>query len=263
MIRDITIGRYIERSSPMHRADARTKIIAASVFAVMVFVFGSPVSVCILAALCAAATAISKIPPLYVFKGLKSLRWFILFTIAVNLFAVHGKILWQWHIIRITDEGAIAAALGASRLVLLVWGTSLLTLTTPPIALTDGIARLMKPLRYIRIPTEDIAVMISITLRFIPIFADEADKIMKAQRSRGADLGGKKLKVRAVIPIAVPLFVSAMRRSTELALAMDTRCYGRGTRNPRKKTKMGVEDAIILTGMSFILIFLLIFKIFH
>ena len=265
MLRNITIGRYYPADSPLHKADARTKIISSIAFAAMVFACDAPAALLALGAFAAAATVIGHIPIKYILNGLKPLRWFILFTMIVNLFSADGNILWQWRALHVTDMGIAAAVITAYKLVLFIAGTSLLTLTTPPIALTDGMARLMRPLKYIRIPADDIAMMISITLRFIPSFADEAEKIMKAQRARGATFGGKGIsgKARAMIPITVPLFAGALRRSEELALAMDARCYGKGARRPRNKTCFGKVDAVIFAVMGITAIFLVIFQILH
>ena len=262
MLRDITIGRYIEADSPLHRADARSKIIAAIIYSAAVFALNSPFSMIVLTVITAAAVVISRTGSLTVLKGLKPLRWFILFTVVITIFTTPGNILWQWRILHITDAGLISAARLAVKLILLVAGTSLLTLTTPPIALTDGLARLMKPLKLIKIPVDDIAMMISITLRFIPMLADEAEKIIKAQKARGASFDAKGLKkIKAVIPLTVPLFISVLKRSEELALAMDSRCYGKGSRRPRKKTRFHKIDVLILTATPIICVFLGIFEI--
>lgn len=265
MLKDITIGRYYPATSPLHRADARTKIIASVAFAIMVFAFDTPMAMLLLGIFCIAGIVIARIPFGYALKGLKPLRWFILFTIVVNMFFSDGTTVWQWRLLRITDRGVITAVTTAYKLVLFIAGTSVLTLTTPPIALTDGIARLMRPLRRLGVPTDDIAMMISVTLRFIPSFADEAEKIMKAQRARGASFSKKGLlgRIRAVIPVTVPLFASAMRRSEELARAMDSRCYGKGMRRPRNKSVFSKADAAVFTATGALAIFLMIFQIIH
>ncbi|MBR0366303.1 MAG: energy-coupling factor transporter transmembrane protein EcfT [Clostridia bacterium] len=265
MLRDITVGRYYPADSPLHKADARTKIISSVAFAAMVFTFDTPAAMLVLGVIATAAAVIGHIPIKYMANGLKPLKWFILFTIIINLFFTDGNILCQWHVLHVTDKGIAAAVMTAYKLILIICGTSLLTLTTPPIALTDGMARLMRPLKYIRIPADDIAMMISITLRFIPSFADEAEKISKAQRARGAAFGGKRIfgKARAVIPIVVPLFAGALRCSEELALAMDARCYGKCERRPRNKTRFGKTDAVIFAVMGTAAIFLVIFQILH
>lgn len=265
MLRDITIGRYVERSSALHRLDARSKIIGALICSILTLACSSFFSMAAIAALTAAAALISHIPFNYILKGLKPIRWFILFTVIVNLISVGGTAVWQWSVFCITAEGINAAALIAARLILFFSSTSLLTLTTPPISLTDGFARLMRPLRHLRIPVDDIAMMISITLRSIPAFADEADRIMKAQRARGADFshGGLIARAKAIMPVTIPLFISVFRRADELSLAMDARCYGKGTRTPRKKARFGRNDLYAFIIMILFCGFLAIIEFYN
>ncbi|MGN0181840.1 MAG: energy-coupling factor transporter transmembrane component T family protein [Candidatus Ornithomonoglobus sp.] len=247
MLRDITIGRYIDTKSPLHHADARTKILAAVAYSVVVFTINSYAGMGLVFVFTAAAVLVSKIPAGYMLKGLKPLRLFMIFTFVMALFTGSGNPLWQWHIFKITASGIHNSIIVTLRFIFFVAGTSLLTLTTPPVALTDGLARLMKPLKALKVPVDDIAMIISVTLRFIPLFGDEAERIMKAQKARGADFSGGGLisKARAIIPVTIPLFISVFRHADELALAMDARCYGKGTRNPRKKTHFGKTDACI------------------
>ena len=264
MLRDITIGRYIEADSPLHRADARSKIIATLIYSISVFVLHEPLTIGILTLFTAAAVFISNVPIRAMLKGLKPLRWFILFTVVMSIFTSDGSTLWQWQIFRITDNGIKTAVMLSLKFLLLVSGTSLMTLTTPPIALTDGLARLMKPLKLIKLPVDDIAMMISITLRFIPIFAGEAEKISKAQRARGASFKEKGFgKIKAILPMTVPLFISVLRKSEELALAMDARCYGKRSRRPRKKTRFHRTDILILSITALVCVFLSLFEICH
>ncbi len=265
MLRDITIGRYVERSSVLHSLDARSKIIGALLCSVLTLSCGSLLSMAAIAALTAAAAIVSRIPFNYILKGIKPIRWFVLFTAAVSIISADGEPIWQYGALRISAEGISAAALTSARLLLFVTSASLLTLTTPPVVLTDGFARLMRPLRRLRVPTDDIAMIISITLRSIPAFADEAERIMKAQRARGADLsrGGLITRARAVIPVAIPLFISVFRRADELSLAMDSRCYGKGTRTPRKKTHFGRNDLYCLIIMILFCGFLAIIEFYN
>ena len=264
MLRDITVGRYIEADSPLHRSDARSKITATLIYSISVFILHDPLTIGIFTLFTAAAVFISNVPVCAMLRGLKPLRWFILFTVAVSIFTSDGVTLWQWQMFRITDNGIRSAVILSLKFLMLVSGTSLMTLTTPPIALTDGFARLMKPLKLIRLPVDDIAMMISITLRFIPIFADEAEKISKAQRARGASFKDKGLgKIKAILPLTVPLFISVLRKSEELALAMDARCYGSGARRPRKKTRFHKTDILILSTTVIVCVFLTLFEIFH
>lgn len=264
MLRDITIGRYIEADSPLHRADARSKIIAALIYSVAVFAINNPVCAAALVLFTVAAIILSRIPVKTTLKGLIPLRWFILFTVVISIFTVQGNVLWRWQILHITDNGIYTAIMLSVKFMLFVTGTSLLTLTTPPIMLTDGLARLMKPLKLIKVPVDDIAMIISITLRFIPMFADEAEKILKAQRARGADFRTKGFgKLKTVLPVTVPLFVSVLRKSEELALAMDARCYGKGTRNPMRRSTFHCIDILILSITPLICVFLGLFEILH
>lgn len=265
MLKDITIGRYIETESFLHRLDSRSKILGTILFSITVLSCKSFISLAALGIITAASIAASHLPFKYVIRGLKPLRWLILFTVILNIFTVDGNILWQWKSLHITYEGISFAALVAIRFILFVTGTSILTLTTPPIALTDGLARLMKPLKKIRVPVDDIAMIISVTLRFIPLFADEAERIMKAQKARGADLGRGKLisKLHSIIPVIIPLFLSVFRRADELSLAMDSRCYGRGVRNPRKKSFFHRNDLIFGVFLSIFCGILILFEFYH
>lgn len=265
MLHDITIGRYVSGDSVLHRLDPRTKIIGALVYSAAVLSCSSFISMAAAGAAAAAAAVISKIPVSYIIKGLKPLQWFILFTVIIDLFCIDGTALWQFGAIHITYEGISAAALLALRFIFFVLGTSLLTLTTPPVALTDGLARLMKPLKAIKLPADDIAMIISITLRFIPAFADEAERIMKAQKARGADFGSGSIitRIRSIMPVTIPLFISVFRRADELSLAMDARCYGKGVRNPRKKFCFSRIDAYFSLIMIFFCGFLAIIEFFN
>ncbi len=265
MLKDIAVGRYYNSSSPIHRTDPRTKIICTVIYSAAVLVASSPISAAAAAVTAAIAVAAAKLPPRRIILGLKPMRWFLLFALVINAFAVPGDILWQYGIVHVTRQGIYAGAVLSVRLVLFVIGASVLTLTTTPTELTDGLARLMKPLRYLRVPTEEIAMIISITLRFIPLFADEAEKIMKAQRARGADFSGRGpvKRAKALIPIAVPLFVSVFRHAEELSEAMDARCYGRGVRRPRKKTHFGYIDAAICGIMIIFCVFSGIIEFLH
>ncbi len=253
MLRDITVGRYVNGRSLLHRLDQRSKIIFTLIFSFVSLSCSSFVSMAVIGILTAAASAASKVPIKYIINGLKPMRWFLLFTVVVDLLFIDGNVIFRIGAVHITQEGAETAALMALRFIFFITSASLLTLTTPPIALTDGFARLMRPLKYIGVPTDDIAMIISITLRSIPSFADEAERIMKAQRARGADFskGGVISRARAIIPVTIPLFLSVFRRADELSLAMDSRCYGKGSRTPRKKTHFGKTDLAALIIMIF------------
>lgn len=253
MLRDITIGRYVSGNSALHRLDPRTKIIISIIYSIFALYCDSFLSMAVICVFTAAAAWMSKISFKYLVKGLKPMRWFLLFTVIVDIISVRGNVIIQFGPLNITYEGIRTAVIVALRFIFFVTGTSLLTLTTPPIALTDGFARLISPLKRIGVPSNDIAMIISITLKFIPNLADEAERIMKAQRARGADLsrGGLISRAKAMIPVTVPLFVSVLRRAEELSLAMESRCYGKGTRTPRKKTHFAKIDLYTLIIMIF------------
>ena len=264
ILRDITIGRYVNGNSPLHRADARIKLICMIVYSASMFACDSLLQLGAASVFTAIAIFISRLPLSYCIKGLKPLRWIILATMILNLFSSEGDIILQWSVFHITDMGIITAVKTASKLMLFALTASLMTLTTPPILLTDGIARLMKPLKIIRVPADDIAMMISITLRFLPTLADDAERIMKAQRARCAvEEKGLFGAVRGMTPIIIPLFITAFRHSEELAVAMESRCYGKGARKPRRRSVFGGIDAAICGIMLLFCIFLGFLKFYH
>lgn len=231
MTNAIVLGQFVPGDSPVHRLDPRTKILAMIAYIVLVFlvrampVFAVPL-LFVLGALLA-----SGVPARYALSSLRPMRWLIAFMFLINLFFTQGdRVLFSWWIIRVTAEGLRQAVFISLRLILLVAGTSLLTLTTSPIALTDGLERLLKPLKRIRFPAHELAMMMTIALRFIPTLLEETERIRKAQMARGADFetGGLLARARAMVPLLVPLFVSAFRRADELAMAMESRCYHGG-----------------------------------
>ncbi len=236
MIRDITIGQYYPSDSIIHKLDPRTKILATfayiiGLFFVKGFIGYGTVTLCFLG-----VVKTSKVPLKFMLKGLKSIVFILLFTVVLNMFFNSaGNVLVKWWIFRITDQGLIIAAKMGIRLILLIVGTSLLTLTTSPIELTDGIENLLNPFKKIGVPAHEIAMMMSISLRFIPILLEETDKIMKAQMARGADFESGNIiqRAKAMVPIMVPLFISAFRRADELAMAMEARCYRGGVGRTR------------------------------
>lgn len=231
MTNAIVLGQFVPGDSPVHRLDPRTKILAMIAYIVLVFlvrampVFAVPL-LFVLGALLA-----SGVPARYALSSLRPMRWLIAFMFLINLFFTQGeRVLFSWWIVRVTAEGVRQAVFISLRLILLVAGTSLLTLTTSPIALTDGLERLLKPLKRIRFPAHELAMMMTIALRFIPTLLEETERIRKAQMARGADFetGGPLARARAMVPLLVPLFVSAFRRADELAMAMESRCYHGG-----------------------------------
>ena len=231
MLRDITLGQYYPVSSPVHRLDPRTKILLTIVYIVAVFCAGSLTGYVPVLVYLALVTRLSRIPYPMMLKSLRPLRILLLFTFVLNLFFVStGEVIVRWRFIVITREGLDNALHFSLRLVFLVLGTSLMTLTTPPVVLTDGLESLCSPLKKLRFPAHEMAMMMTIALRFIPTLIDETDKIMKAQTARGADFtsGNLARRAKAMIPLLVPLFISAFRRAGDLAFAMEARCYHGG-----------------------------------
>ena len=230
MIRDITLGQYYPGDSWVHRLDARTKIIATLLYLIELFVVNNFYGFLITAAVLFAVIAISKVPLKFIFRGLTAVFLIIAFTFVLNLFMVDGRVLWHWKFLTITYEGLSRAFFMAVRLVLIIIGSSIMTLTTKPVELTDGLEKLLSPFSKIGLPSHEIALMMTIALRFIPTLMEETDKIIKAQQARGADFESGNLLQRAksLIPILVPLFVSSFRIAQDLALAMEARCYHGG-----------------------------------
>ena len=235
MIRDITIGQYYPAKSVLHRLDPRTKFLGTLGFLISVFLFHTFLGYAVATAFLVAMIAISKVPVKFMFKGLKAIVMILLITVVFNIILTPGEVLWRFGIIKVTREGLVLAGRMAIRLVYLVIGSSIMTLTTTPNQLTDGLERLLRPLNKIRVPVHEIAMMMSIALRFIPILLEETDKIMKAQSARGAsiDSGSLLSRAKAMVPILIPLFISAFRRADELATAMECRCYRGGENRTR------------------------------
>ena len=265
MIRDITLGQYYGVESPIHRLDPRIKIIATILFIVELFLVDSFVGFAVSIAALGTVVAVSKVPLSFIMRGLKPILLIIIFTFCLNIFMTSGQVLWQWGFLKITKEGLYMAAFMALRLVLLIVGSSLLTLTTKPISLTDGIERLLGPLGHVGVPTHEIAMMMSIALRFIPTLLEETDKIMKAQQARGADFESGNIinRAKALIPILVPLFISAFRRADELATAMEARCYRGGKGRTRMHAmKMQGRDYAAMVLMALFLAAIVLMKIY-
>ena len=235
MIRDITLGQYYPGDSPVHRLDARTKIIATLLYLIELFVVNNFYGFIIITVALFAVIAISKVPLKFIFRGLSAVFLIIAFTFLLNLFMVDGRVLWHWKFLTITYEGVSRAFFMAIRLVLIIIGSSIMTLTTKPIELTDGLEKLLSPFSKIGLPSHEIALMMTIALRFIPTLMEETDKIIKAQQARGADFESGNLfqRAKSLIPILVPLFVSSFRIAQDLALAMEARCYHGGSGRTR------------------------------
>ena len=237
MIRDITIGQYYPAKSILHRLDPRVKLVCTLLYLVSLFLFRSVPGYIVATIFLAMIIKISTVPFSYIVRGLKPIVMLLMITVLFNLFLTRdGEVLFHAWIFTITEGGLITAVYMAIRLIYLIIGSSLMTFTTTPNELTDGIEALLHPLNRIHVPVHEVAMMMSIALRFIPILLEETDKIMKAQIARGADLesGNMIQKAKSMIPILVPLFVSAFRRSNDLAMAMEARCY----RGGEGRTKM-------------------------
>ena len=237
MLKDITIGQHFPGHSILHRCDPRLKLVATIAYIVVLFVAPNPLGLALSILLLAALYKVAQIPGKMILKSLKPIVPIVIFTAVLNLFLSTGDPLWQWKFLKITKEGIETAVFMSVRILCLIAGTSLLTYTTSPIALTDGIERLLSPLKKIKLPVHELAMMMTIALRFIPTLIEETDKIMSAQKARGADLesGGVMQRAKALLPILIPLFVSAFRRADELALAMECRCYHGGEGRTRMK----------------------------
>lgn len=247
MLSDITLGQYFPGKSFIHKLDPRTKILCVITYITIIFCIKSFLGYAVLFLFTALVVAASRIPLGFVLKGLKPIIMFVAITAIFNLFLTDGKILWQWGFLKITNEGLIAAIYMILRLFFLVLGTSLLTLTTSPIALTDGIERLLSPLKKIGVPAHEFAMMMTIALRFVPTLLEETDKIIKAQTARGADFESGSIvnRAKAMIPILIPLFISAFRRADDLAVAMECRCYRGGENRTRlRELKTTYRDGI-------------------
>ena len=247
MIRDITLGQYYPGNSVVHKLDARTKIIATFLYIVELFIVNNFRGFLIAGIFLFLVIGLSRVPVKFIFRGLTAVFLIIALTFLINLFMVDGRILWQWKFLSISYEGLNRAFFMAVRLVLLIIGSSLMTLTTKPIELTDGLEKLLKPLSKIGVPSHEIALMMTIALRFIPTLMEETDKIIKAQQARGADFesGNILRRAKALIPILIPLFISSFRIAQDLALAMEARCYHGGSGRTRmNEIKFHRGDAI-------------------
>jgi energy-coupling factor transport system permease protein len=256
MLKDITIGQYIPGNSLLHRLDPRTKIVNLVIFMVGLFLVNNFIGYVFVTVCTAFLVVLSSIPVRVIVKGLKPLWVIIVLTLGLHLFMTQGDIIWQWGILKITAQGLRQGIFMALRLVFLVTITSLLTLTTTPIALTDGIERVLKAL-FVPVAHE-LAMMMTIALRFIPTLIEETEKIMRAQMARGADFdtGGLIARAKSLIPLLVPLFLSSFRRADELAMAMEARCYRGGEKRTRmKELKMAPRDYLASIA---IIIFLII-----
>lgn len=252
MLRDITIGQYFPADTIIHRLDPRTKILITTMFIASLFFIKSFYPYLFILAFILLTVKLSKVPFRYVLKGLKPLMLIILITFVINIFMTKGEVLFSIGPLDVTKEGIRQAVFMALRLIFLITGTSLLTLTTSPISLTDGIEKLMSPLRRFHVPVHELAMMMTIALRFIPTLLEETDKIMKAQTARGADFESGNIVKRAknLVPLLVPLFINAFRRADELAIAMEARCYRGGYNRTRlNELKFTKKDILVILLM--------------
>ena len=252
MLKDITLGQFFPGTSFIHRLDPRTKLIMLIVYIVALFTAYGWIGYAVVFVFLLSCILISKIPFKSLFRGLKPLVFILVFTAVLNLFLTDGDTVWvKFWVFKITKEGVVRAVMMLLRILMLVAGTFLLTYTTSPIALTDGLESLLSPLKKIRLPVHELAMMMCIALRFIPTLIEETDKIMSAQKARGADFetGNLFQRVKALVPILIPLFISSFRRADELATAMECRCYHGGEGRTKMKllhyTRLDFEAFIV------------------
>ena len=250
MFKDVAFGQYYPADSIIHRLDARVKMLITLLFVIAIFFIKSYFGFMLTAVVLIGIVLLAKLPMMSVLKSVKGVMFIILFTAILNLFLIKkGEVLWSWKIFTITKDGVHTTIKMVLRLVLLISGASLLSLTTTPVALADGVESLMSPLKLIKVPVRDIAMIMSIALRFIPTLFEETNKIISAQKARGAsfDTGGLFARAKAMLPVLIPLFVNSFRRADELTFAMDARCYNAtDNRTKMKKAKFGVGDAFAL-----------------
>lgn len=256
MIKDITLGQFFPGNSVIHKIDPRVKILLIIAYIVFLFVANNFVSLGFMVLVTVAIVLLTKIPVKMYFKGLKAIMFIILFTSVLNMFYGSGEPIWQWGFLKITLNGISNAVFISIRIVALIFISCVLTYTTSPTDLTDALERLMKPLTVFHIKVHEIAMMMTIALRFVPTLLEETDKIMNAQKARGAnmDSGGLIKRVKAMMPVLVPLLVSSFNRAYELAVAMECRCYRGGAGRTRMKVlKAETKDAMAVAVSVFVL----------
>lgn len=266
MINDVTFGQYYPAQSFVHKLDPRIKLLALIAFIVLLFVADNFYSLLLVALLITVAIALSRVPFKSVLRSVKGIMFILVFTAVLNLFFQKGeRPLVEWWIIRIYPEGIVFTVFFVLRLFFLVMASSVLTLTTTPVALTDAIESLLKPLTYIKFPVHELALIMSIALRFIPTLIDETNRIISAQKARGADFESGNIfkRIKAIIPILIPLLISAFRRADELGDAMDARCYsGSKTRTKYKKLKFGWRDLVAFICFAVLIAGVVLFNIY-
>ncbi len=255
MLREITIGQYYPVDSVLHRMDPRTKLFGTMVYIVSLFLADNVWGYAAAAVFLAVVIRLSRVPVSFMVRGLKAILFLLLISVSFNLFLTDGEELFRIWVLRVTKEGVRMAGFMAVRLIFLVMGSSVMTLTTTPNQLTDGLEKSLGFLKKIKVPVHEMAMIMSIALRFIPILVEETDKIMKAQMARGADFesGGLVQKAKSMVPLLVPLFISAFRRATDLAMAMEARCYhgGEGRTKMKPLRYAGRDYAAYLTYAAY------------
>lgn len=262
MFRDVAFGQYYPTGSVVHRMDPRMKLLLTIMFVVAIFFVNTYFGFMLTAAVLILIILIAKLPMLSVLKSVRAIIFIVIFAAVINLFMIrNGEVLWSWKALQITDQGVHTTIKMTLRLVLLISGASLLTLTTTPVEIADGTESLIKPLALIKVPVHDIAMIMSIALRFIPTLFEETQKIISAQKARGAsfDTGGLIARAKALLPVLIPLFVNSFRRADELAFAMDARCYNATEKRTKMKVmRLGAADfvAFFLIAAYFVAVLL-------
>lgn len=262
MFRDVAFGQYYPTGSVVHRMDPRMKLLLTIMFVVAIFFVNTYFGFMLTAAVLILIILIAKLPMLSVLKSVRAIIFIVIFAAVINFFMIrNGEVLWSWKALQITDQGVHTTIKMTLRLVLLISGASLLTLTTTPVEIADGTESLIKPLALIKVPVHDIAMIMSIALRFIPTLFEETQKIISAQKARGAsfDTGGLIARAKALLPVLIPLFVNSFRRADELAFAMDARCYNATEKRTKMKVmRLGAADfvAFFLIAAYFVAVLL-------
>ena len=260
-LKDITLGQYFPGNTVIHRLDPRTKLLFTILYIVALFSAKGGLAYAVLFVTLCACIAVSKIRPKTILRGMKPILFIIILTAVLNIFYTPGDPIWQWKFLKITVEGLWAAFFMVLRISFLITCTFMLTYTTSPIMLTDGLEKLLGPLKKVHVPVHELSMMMSIALRFIPTLIEETDKIMSAQKARGADFDTGNLfqKAKALVPLLVPLFISAFRRADELAMAMECRCYhgGEGRTRLRQLRFQGSDIAALILGAALVAVVLI------
>jgi len=261
LVRDITLGQYFPGKSLIHKLDPRVKIILTFVYIIFIFVASNFESLFLMVALIFGVLLLSGVPLMQYFKSLKAILFVVIFTSVLNLFYGGGRVIWHFGFVQITDGGISNAIFITIRIVSLILFSSVLTFTTSPTELTDALERIMKPLKVLHVKVHEIAMMMTIALRFVPTLLEETDKIMSAQKARGADMesGGLMQRINALIPILIPLFVSSFRRAYDLAMAMECRCYHGGEGRTKMKILHATQKDVVAVACTAVLCAVVVF----